>query len=185
MGHASSVAGKTGANMDRDIAIREIEKCREKLLALVNTKIDALIAEVNNDEPDTDAGCTECMVYPLGINPAIFKGTKPAAIYFGDEKVDVKTWRSVYGIVLQRCAGNPEKLEALMYLRGKICGRSRFILASTPDRMDVPLKLADGLFAECYFDTEWLMRTLTDKILSPAGYEFGGISVSVMPRKRG
>jgi hypothetical protein len=31
--------------------------------------------------------------YPLGVHPSLFVGKKPVAVLFGDERVEVKTWR--------------------------------------------------------------------------------------------
>jgi len=64
----------------------------------------------------------------LSISPALFKSTKPTAVYFGDEKVAVKTWRKTYILILQRCAVIPENLALLMSLRNKINGRNRKFL---------------------------------------------------------
>jgi len=51
-----------------------------------------LIDRIKNGETLTDDEDSVIeTVYPLGINPAILKGTKPTAVYFGKEKVDVKT----------------------------------------------------------------------------------------------
>ena len=71
-----------------------------------------------------------------------------------------------------------------MYLRGKISGRQRVFLSGKPEGMNVPIKIAEELYAEGYFDTELLIRVLTTKILAAARYDYSGIFVLVVPAKR-
>ena len=172
--------------MNKDIALSALEEVRAQLLDMVNGKIDALIARIENGEPiDEDSSLVAEVVYPLNIDPAFFKGTKPTAVYFGDERVAVKTWRKAYTLILQRCAGIPEKYEALMSLRNKINGRTRVILSDKPDGMNCPIEIADGVFVEGFFDTEWLVRIMTTGIFDVVHYDYSGISVSVVKRKNG
>jgi len=171
--------------MNKEAILLKLEEGREQLLTFVNTSIDALIDNVKNGESIVDGqSVITDTVYPLGITPALFKGTKPTAIFFGKEKVEVKTWRKVYTLILQRCAAVPEKRDALMYLRGKISGRDRFFLSDKPDGMNVPIKIAEELYAEGYFDTEWLLKVLTADFLDVVRYDYSNISVSVVAGKR-
>ena len=173
--------------MDKDIALLRLEEARVQLLAIVNTSIDSLIDRINNGEPltDSDGGSSAAeTVYPLSTTPALFKGTKPTAVYFGEEKVEVKTWRKAYTLILQRCADIPEKRDKLMSLRGRISGRSRFFLSGKPDGMDTPIKIAEGLYVESYFDTEFLLRILTTEFLDIVRFNYSDISVSVVDGKR-
>jgi hypothetical protein len=141
---------------------------------------------VKNDELLTNNGALAVYetIYPLCIDPARFKGTKPTFVYFSEEKVAVKTWREVYTLILQRSAARAEIFENLMYLRGKISGRKRVILSGKPNGMNVPVKIADELFAEGFFDTEWLIKVLTVDILDAAHYDYSDISVSVVAGKK-
>ena len=116
--------------------------------------------------------------------PALFKGTKPTAVFYGEEKVPVKTWFNVYSLILRRCAEDQEKRDALLYLCNKISGRKRVILSDTPDGMNRPVEVTDGVFAEGFFDTEWLVRILTTELLDNVRYDYSGISVSVMESKK-
>jgi len=169
--------------MDKNSALLKLEEAREQMLALINTSIDSLIDRINSGEPiedSSDGSSAVETIYPLSITPALFKGTKPTAVYFGGERVEVKTWRKVYTLILQRCADIPEKLNTLIHLRGKISGRSRFFLSGKPDGMDKPVKIAEELYAESYFDTEVLMRILTTEFLDSARYDYSDISVSVI-----
>jgi hypothetical protein len=171
--------------VDKDAALLKIEEARVQMLAAVNRSIDSLIARVKSGEPLTDADISTLeTAYPLGIDSALFKGTKPTAVYFGDEKVEVKTWRNVFVLVLQRCADIPTHRDRLMHLRNRIMGRSRIFLSDKPDGMDFPIQIADGIYAEMDFDTEWLIRVLTNEILDNAHYDYSHISVSMIPRKK-
>ena len=172
--------------MDKEAALLKLEETRVQLLALVNNSIDSLADRLNSGEPLTEDGsfATET-TYPLSANPALFKGTKPTAIFFGEEKIEVKTWRKAYTIILQRCAAIPKHRDRLMYLRNKITGRSRTFLSDTPDGMDAPIEIAEGIYAESYLDTEWLIRLLTTEILHHAHYDYSDISVSVTTSKTG
>ena len=86
-------------------------------------------------------------------------------MFYGEEKVSVKTWFNVYSLILQRCAEDQEKRNAFVYLCNKIAGRKRVILSDKPDGMNRPVEVADGVFAEGFFDTEWLVRILTTELL--------------------
>ena len=173
--------------MNRDEVLLELENTRELLVSGITARIDALIDKVKSGEPldDRDDGSVIEVIYPLSITPGMFKGTKPTAVFFGDEKVEVKKWRETYSLILRRCAEIPEKRDALLYLRNKILGRKRTILSDKPDGMDIPIEIADGIFVEGYFDTEWLIKTLTVEILDVVRYDYSDISVSVVNGKRG
>ena len=123
-------------------------------------------------------------IYRLCALPVTLKGTKPTAVFFGAEKAEVKTWRAVYTAVLRRCAAGSDKLAALMELRNKISGRRRVILSDKPDGMDTPIEIAEGLYAEVYFDTDWLLRILTREILDAVHYDYSGISVAVRNERK-
>ena len=171
--------------MNKETALLELETARKQFIAIINTSIDALIDKVKNGVSHED-GQTETieMIFPLSTSPALFKGTKPTAVFFGEEKVEVKTWRKVYTLILQQCATLTEKRDMLMHLRGKISGRDRFFLSGKPDGMNVPIKIAEKLYAEGYFDTEQLLKVLTIDILDSVRYDYSDISISIIPGKK-
>ena len=172
------------ADYGDDPIITELEKARAKMLDAVNGRIDGLITRIENGEPiDHDSSVAET-VYPLSISPALFKGTKPTAVFFGGEKAPVKTWLNVYALILRRCAEDQDKRDALKYLCNKISGRKRLILSDKPDGMNRPVEVTDGVFAEGFFDTEWLIRILTTELLDTVRYDYSGISVSVTAAKK-
>ena len=153
----------------------EIEAQRTLLHEFVDTKLDAMKESVMSGKPISEADVV--LKYPLSSPPHIFKGTKPLAVIFDSECIELNSWRKVYTEVLCRCA--TEKHDALMSLRGKIAGRSRTFLAAAPGGMDFPVKLADDLFAEADFDTEQLIITLTKRIADVVRFDYSRISIVV------
>lgn len=65
-------------------------------------------------------------------------------------------------------------------LSGKVFGRDRIILGKTEEGMDVPLKIKDDLFLEAKFDTESLLKVITNRIFDPIGYDYSGIRLKVI-----
>ena len=120
----------------------------------------------------------EC-TYPLTIPLYLFVGKKPAAVLFGDERVDVKTWREVYAAIIQRCNSAPECHEMLMYLRDKVAGKVRVFLSCKPDGMTRAYKIDTDMYAEVQYGTATLLHILTTRILKPAGFDFSGISIVI------
>jgi len=170
----------------KETALLQLEAARVYLQSYINTKFDGLKARVESGEPidcGSSAVATE-EVYPLCFNSAIFKGKKPTAIHFGEELVKVRTWRAVHTLILQRCAAIPQNHTMLLRLRNIVSGRDRVFLSDKPDGMNVPVKIAGGIYAEAYMDTEWLMRVLTNDILDMVGYDYSGIAISTIPNKR-
>jgi len=122
---------------------------------------------------------TSEITYPLSSQPFFFKGKKPLAVLFGEERVEFRTWIKVYTEILHRC--NAEKHEILMELRGKISGRDRIILSKKSEGMTRPIKLADDMFVESFYDTEGLIYILTKRILDAVRYDYSRISVVLKP----
>jgi hypothetical protein len=118
-------------------------------------------------------------IYPITANPAIFKGKKPTAVMFGNERVDVGKWKTVIEEIMKRCDADSEKHVSLMNLRGKISGRERVILAKEGDKMRSPLKISENLYIESHYDTETLLRTLTKRILDVVDYDYSCVKVAV------
>jgi hypothetical protein len=171
-------------NISKEDALLELEKVREQLLCVVNTKIDVLINKILNDSDEVGDEQSNESIYPLSTMPFIFKGTKPTAVFFSQEKVEVKTWISVYSEILRRCVADSDMLAKFMSLRNKISGRTRVILSDNSEGMNKPVQMADGLFAEAFFDTEWLIRILTNELLDIVQYDYSGISVSIINKKK-
>lgn len=105
-----------------------------------------------------------------------FKGKKPLAVIFqGKRRIEVKTWKEAVLVVMQDCEiGFHEQLE---YLCGKAYGKQRVLLAEKPDRLQVPLQVGEKIYLEVKFDTESLLRVLTERILYAVGYDYGDIQI--------
>jgi hypothetical protein len=116
-------------------------------------------------------------IYPLTATPYIFVGKKPSAVLFGDERVDVKSWREVYTVILKRCNEDPVYHEALMYLRDKTAGKVRVFLSGSPEGMTRAHKIDEGLYGEVHYGSATLMHILTERILAPAGYDCSAVSI--------
>jgi len=115
--------------------------------------------------------------YSLDTPPYIFVGTKPTTVVFGEERVDVKTWREVAYVVLKRC--NEEHGERLMYLRNKVIGKVRVIFADNPDGMRRPLKITDDMFMETHYGSQTLMYILVNLILKHTGFDYTNIKIII------
>jgi len=118
-------------------------------------------------------------IMPLSVEPYLFIGKKPAAVMFGDERVEVKTWRGVYAAVMKRCNDDPECHERLMYLRDKVLGKARVFLSAKPDGITRPYKIDDAMYGEVQYGSATLMHILCERILYPAGFDYSYIKVAL------
>lgn len=118
-------------------------------------------------------------IIPLTTDPHIFIGKKPAAVLFGNERVDTPTWKKVYAAILMRCNENPQNHESLMYLRGRVAGKCRVFLAESPDGMRSPVKIDENMFAETHYGSETLMHILVRRILAPVRFDISDINIIV------
>jgi len=161
--------------MNKETLLHEIETIRPQLHQIIDDRFDAMRAAILGGEAIEPRE----LAYPLSSQPFFFKGKKPIAVLFGEERVELKTWIKVYAEILHRC--NAEKHEVLMELRGKISGRDRLILSKKSEGMTRPVKLAEDMFVESFYDTEGLMYVLTKRILDAVRYDYSGISVVLKP----
>ena len=117
---------------------------------------------------------------PLTMHPGYFKGKKPIAVVFpGERIVEAKTWKLVAKALLADCLLASSSREMMLYMRGKVLGRSRLLLAATPKGMDAPIQVAEGVYFESKFDTETLLRIITDLIFKPTRYDYRGIKIRI------
>jgi hypothetical protein len=161
--------------LSSDITLINLENIRQELINIVNTNIDRIKNRIEKGEAPIDLEIR----YPLNMEPHFYKGKKPTAVFFGEEEVEAKTWRTVYSEILRRCALDPDKYVVLKNLCNKITGRKRTFLSDKPDGMNVPIKIGEGLYAEGYIDTEWLLRILTKEILNVVKYDYRDITVTL------
>ena len=110
---------------------------------------------------------------PFARDPAAFKGMRPSAVILPDgAQAAASTWREAATVILRHCAGDPLRREKLMALRDNVSGNFRCLISASPDGMRFPLEISRELYVEGKFDTEALLRNLTEKLLIPAGYDY-------------
>jgi len=160
--------------------LREIQNTRGEIMLKVDAAFAELIRRLESNEEPVANRQTESYetIYPITTNPAIFKGKKPTVMMFGDEQVDVRTWKMVAEEMMRRCNADPEKHVALMNLRGRISGRERVFLAKDSNHMLSPKKIDENLYIETNYDAETLMRILMTRILDAVDYDYSNISVA-------
>ena len=112
------------------------------------------------------------ITYPLTSPTYLFVGRKPVAVLFGDERVEVKTWRQVYAVIIGRCNENPKHHERLMYLRNKASGKVRLFLSDKPDSMSKPYQIDTDLWGEVHYGSATLMHILINQILAYTGFDY-------------
>ena len=118
--------------------------------------------------------------YALKYAPAyLFIGKKPAAVLFGDERVDVKKWTDVYRLVYGRVNQDAQAHEDLMYLRNKAAGKVRTFISDTPDEMRRPIKVDEDLYVEAHYGTQTMHHIMVDCILRYVRYDLSDIKVVV------
>ena len=105
-----------------------------------------------------------------------FPDKKPLAVIFGDgHRVVVTSWKETVWVVLQDC--ETDYHEQLVNLCGRVSGRQRAILVENPDKLQTPMKIGEKIYMEAKFDTDSLLRIMTERILDAVGYDYGNIQV--------
>ena len=66
-----------------------------------------------------------------------------------------------------------------MQLRYMVSGNSRWILADTDQCLDVGIKVDEELYFEGKFDTEYLLKMMTERIFEKVGYPYEMIEIEV------
>jgi len=156
--------------------ITEIKKAMETLKSTINTIFDRLIQTLGGEEA---ADLTAEYTYPFTADTNIFIGKKPAAVLFGEERVEANNWRKVFAAIISKCNADAKCHENLMYLRDKVMGRDRILLSHSSDGMRRPLKIDDDMYAEVCYGTGTLLYILRDRILAPAHFDYSGISIVI------
>ena len=160
-----------------------IEELREEMLQLVNTKCDALLQMHQSGELRTNMKDTIRESSLITVSPAELKGKKPLAVQFArGEWIETPTWRKVAQKILQTCNEQPDIHEQFVEMCGKVAGRWRTILGSSPEEMDVPIKVDEELYFEGKFDTEAMLNVLEKKVLEPAGVDYSSIKIRYMAK---
>ncbi len=163
---------------NKEEILRELEESRKRMHDTIDERYDEMINAVQtgnhiNSEPST---------YSLSYPPALFKGKRPQAIIYPDgARVKLTTWQNFALELLTACNSENKCHEKLMELRNKISGRSRYILSDKPDGMDRPIRIDEGLYFEGKFDTEYLIKMMTENIFKRVGFQYEGIEVELKP----
>lgn len=165
--------------MSRQKALDLIEQERGELHRLVDARMDALILRMTvGDLTTTHLQNTGARVLPLNSAAAQCKGLKPAAVVLpSGERVETSTWKKAAAAILKDCGADPRRRQMLLELRGRVPGNFRQLLTGSPEGMDAPLKIGEGLYLESKFDAGALMKNLTEKILRRVGYDVGGVVI--------
>ena len=163
--------------MTTEEQIKMLEESREKMHRSIDEKFDTLIEAVRTGQSVASKGT---MHYDLGNPTYLFKGKKPVSLtYPNGEKVIVKTWRQLALELLTDCNSDPDRHDDMMFLRNKVAGRNRWILSDSPEGMDVPLKIDEGMYFEGKFDTDYLLKMMTERIFDKVGYDYSFIEIEV------
>ena len=157
------------------------EELLENLMALmselysINVRLSAMIDAMKLGEEQLPSE----RKLPLFVSPALFKGLKPVSLTFPDgREIAVSKWRDLATVLLQDCNADEACHENLHNMCGKVYGRNRIILGHDPLGMDVPLKVDEDIYFEGKFDTESLLKVLTERVLRPAGYDYRFVTIT-------
>lgn len=162
--------------------IQMIEESRAQAHSIVDARYDELLSKVEYGEK-ISVRLPLQRDLSLGTLPSLFKGKKPAVTLMPDGHTEpTPTWRSVVCAILADCNADEERHNRLLQLRGRVSGRCRSILSDDPSGMDVPIRIDDGLFFEGKFDTEYLIKMMTERVLDKVGYDYSGIRIAIRNR---
>jgi len=156
--------------------IVEIKKACETIKSSINSAFGRLLLTLDGAEA---AELTAEYTYPFTADTSIFIGKKPAAVLFGEERIEANNWRKVFAAILSKCNADVQCHDNLMYLRDKIAGRNRILFSHSPDGMRRPLKIDEDMYAEACYGTGTLLYVLRDRILAPAHFDYSSISIVI------
>lgn len=158
--------------------IKNIREKQNEIIMIVNTLFDELIKEVSNIQIEQNEKLNDFeTILPLS-NTKIFKGKKPIAVIFGENRIITPTWKIVVETILKDVLKEENMKEKLYSLSDKVLGRKRTRLSKSSEEMRKPLKLSDNLYLETHYDTETLMNLLL-QILNDISYDYNDIKVAI------
>lgn len=176
----ASFAQRKDKNMDKNLIREMINDSRTRMHQLIDKRFDELLDSIENGKsilPETE-------ILSLSSPPFLFKGEKPSAIIMNGNIIPTPTWKLVVTTILRACNNEPTMHNRLMELRGSVSGRSRYILSDCPKDMNVPLKIDDDLYFEGKFDSEYLIKMMTERVLKPIGFDYDKIDIVLRPREQ-
>ena len=161
--------------------IKELQNFKTQLIQEINIYFDHMIQNLQMEENATAAIVKKYeIMYPLSAASGIFKGKRPIGVCFPDgSRVEVPTWKKVVEEILKRCNELPDKHIEMERLCGKVLGRDRVLMASTPYGMRSPIEIDRNIYVESHYDTESLLRILVTRILDPIQYDYNGIVIVI------
>ena len=170
--------------MSLDEIIVDIECTRQKLIHKINLTFDEMLLRISTEPCDeTQATVTDSPIVPITTNPKLFGGRKPVALFIGDIRIDVKSWKDVLVSVLKHCCQDHFYLEKIMELRYHPEKRAKKrLFAETADNMVFPVKIRENLYVETHHSTKDMVNALINKTLIPIGYDCSYIRVGIRER---
>lgn len=158
--------------------VNEIREKQNEIIMIVNTLFDELVNEISNIKVEQNEKINNFEnILPLS-NTKVFKGKKPIAVIFGENRIKTPTWKIVIETILKEVLKEENMKEKLYDLSDKLLGRKRTRLSESPEEMRKPLKLDDNLYIETHYDTETLMNLLL-QILNDISYNYKDIKVAI------
>lgn len=160
---------------------------RTSLIREINRQINEIIRDGGADTPHRGTLVIrensrqmvvsgETMSIALYGDISILRGTKPTLVRYGDDAIPVISWKRAFAAVLDICNRQEHYHEALLAIRNETLGRSRKVIADSPQGMLSPLKVDDNLYVETNFSTEALLKLLRDRILNRIDFDSGSIT---------
>ena len=160
---------------------------RIALIREINRQINGIIRDGGADTPHRSTpvirenpgqaiASGETMGIALYGDISTLRGTKPTLVRYGDEVIPVTSWKRAFAAVLDICNRQEHYHEALLAIRNETLGRSRKVIADSPQGMLSSLKVDDNLYIETNFSTEALLKLLRDRILNRIDFDSRSIT---------
>ena len=166
------------------VSLAGVEQSREQMHQKIDDLYDELVQKILTEGKRLTMGDGEQLL-SLAADPARFKGLKPSRLLFPDGRIaTVQNWRQAILEILQECNKDPIRHDRMVRLRDLVAGRLRPLLSGSPKGMNVPVMIDEGLYLEGKLDTEYLIKTVRDQILNPAGYDYDKIGLVVYDPKQ-
>ena len=147
------------------VCLTRVEQSREQMHQKIDDLYDELVQKILTEGKRLTMDDGEQLL-SLAADPARFKGLKPSRLLFPDGRVvTVQNWRQAILEILRECNKDP-------------------IRRGSPKGMNVPVMIDEGLYLEGKMDTEYLIKTVRDQILSSVGYDYDKIGLVVYNPKQ-
>lgn len=165
--------------------LQQLNSLRTSLIREVNRQIDGIIragGAPRRDPPNLRensrqmAASDGTMSIGLHGNISTLRGTKPTLVKCDGDAIPVTSWKQAFAAILEICNRQEHYHEALLAARNGTMGRSRKVIADSPQGMLSPLKVDDSLYVETNFSTEALLKLLRDRILNRIDFDSRSIS---------